>query len=68
MNCKEMAIWALGLMLLAGVAVSPVACTMQRHALVADAIKSGADPISVKCAIEGDTEHSPMCASRAARP
>ena len=68
MNCKEMAIWALGLMLLAGVAISPVACTMQRHALAADAIKSGADPIAARCALDAMNDRSPLCMTRAARP
>lgn len=68
MNCKEMAIWALGLMLLAGVAISPVACTMQQDALVADAIKGGADPISARCALDGMNGTSPLCMARAARP
>lgn len=34
-------------------AASPVACTMHRQQLVADAIASGVDPIAVRCGIEG---------------
>ena len=34
-------------------AASPVACTMHRQQLVADAIASGVDPISARCGIEG---------------
>lgn len=41
-------------MLLAfSLAASPVACTMHRQQLVADAIASGVEPIAARCGIEG---------------
>lgn len=67
MNAKEMVVWIVGLLLLASVVASPVACTMRRHQAVADAIKAGADPMEAKCAIEGATEQNPQCALVAAR-
>ncbi|MDR2326448.1 MAG: hypothetical protein LBE51_13725 [Acidovorax sp.] len=54
-----------GFVLVAAVAMSPVACTMNRHNLVAKAIEGGADPIAVKCAMEADTGLSPMCIVKA---
>ena len=53
MDTKTMVVWiaAIG----AVFALSPVACTMNRQHLVAEAIKNGADPIAAKCAIEGDS-------------
>lgn len=54
-----------GFVLLAACAVSPVACTMNRHALIADAVKGGADPIAVRCAIESDMGQSAMCIAKA---
>ena len=46
----------------------PAGCTMHRHALIAEAIEKGADPIAVKCAIEGEansTRQSGMCLAKA---
>lgn len=54
-----------GFMLLAAVVASPVACTMNRHALIADAVRGGADPIAVRCAIESDMGQSAMCIAKA---
>lgn len=67
MDTREAWVTAFGLVLLAAVALSPVACTMRRHAVVAEAIKSGADPIEAKCAIESDNERSPICMAAAMR-
>lgn len=61
MNNKEMAVWIVALVLAAGVLISPAACTMNRHRLVAEAIEKGADPTAVKCAIESDVGHTPQC-------
>lgn len=66
MNAKEMTVWIAGLALLALFLLSPAACTMHRHYRVEQAIKSGADPIDVKCALESDTTHTPVCVLRAA--
>lgn len=65
MDTREALVTALGLLLLASVLLSPVACTMRRHAVIAEAIKSGADPIKAKCAIETDSERSPLCMAAA---
>ena len=54
-----------GFVLLAVVAVSPVACTMNRHHLVAKAIEGGADPIAVKCAMEDHMGSNAMCIVKA---
>ena len=62
---RELAVWAFAILCIAVVALSPVACTMNRQAIIAEAIKNGADPIAAKCAIEGDIAHTPMCAARA---
>ncbi|WP_054075002.1 MULTISPECIES: hypothetical protein [Comamonas] len=65
MNKKDFVVTVCGWSLLAMVAVSPVACTMNRHALIADAVKGGADPIAVRCAIESDMGQSAMCIAKA---
>lgn len=49
-------------------AASPVACTMHRQQLVADAIASGVDPIAARCGIEGpnhDTKADATCIAKA---
>lgn len=61
MNVKEMAVWIIGIVLGASVLLSPAACTMNRHRLVAEAIEKGADPTAVKCAMESDVGHTPQC-------
>lgn len=38
---------------------------MHRNQLVAEAIKNGADPILVKCALEGDYGNNQLCMTRA---
>lgn len=46
----------------------PAGCTMHRQRLIAEAIEKGADPIAVKCAIEGEadsTRQSSMCLAKA---
>jgi hypothetical protein len=67
MDNKEVAIWVFGLTLLFMLLASPVACTMKRHQVIAEAIKNGADPIATKCAIEGDNGNSITCALIASR-
>lgn len=58
----------LGMVLIAVVLMSPVACTMSRHTKIADAIKAGADPMETKCAVEGATGHpDPLCLAVATR-
>lgn len=66
MDTKTMIVWiaAIGAVFV----LSPVACTMNRQHLVAEAIKNGADPIAAKCAIEGDSgdnRTSSMCLAKA---
>lgn len=58
MDVKSMVVWIVALVLLAALVASPVACTMNRQRLIADAIKNGADPIAVKCAIESTEDSS----------
>lgn len=67
MSKTDLVATVVGLVLLAMVVVSPVACTMNRHALIADAVRGGADPIAVRCAIESDMERSAMCIAKALR-
>lgn len=68
MSTKEFVLWIVAGVLLAALLVSPVACTMNRHRLIAEAIKNGADPLAAKCAIEGgdgDSRTSAMCMAKA---
>lgn len=65
---KDSIVTIIGFLALAVVVASPVACTMNRHAVIADAIRSGADPIAVKCAIEADMGMSAMCIAKALQP
>ena len=58
METKSMILWICVAMLVAALLASPVACTMHRQRLIAEAIKGGADPIAAKCAIEGDNGDS----------
>lgn len=55
MDTKTMFVWIVGLLLVALLIAAPVACTMNRQSLIANAIKNGADPLAAKCAIEGDS-------------
>ena len=68
MDLKTMFLIALAIVCAAMVLLSPVACTVNRQKITAQAIKDGADPIAVKCAIEADTSHSPMCVAQALKP
>lgn len=68
MSASDAVVTSIGLVLLAAVLTSPVACTMRRHVVVAQVIKDGADPIAAKCAIEAGADQSPMCVARAMRP
>ena len=67
MDNKTTAVWMVALILAAAVLFSPVACTMNRQHLVAEAIKNGADPIAAKCAIEADSDSrtSSLCMAKA---
>ena len=40
---------------------SPVACTIHRQQVIAEAIKNGADPLEVQCAIDGDIRMRDAC-------
>ena len=55
------ALAALACICLAMVMLAALACIMHRQAVIAEAIKNGADPIAAKCAIEGDTTREPVC-------
>ena len=58
MDTKEMIVWVVCALLIAALVGSPVACTMNRQHLIAEAIKNGADPIAAKCAIESTEDSS----------
>ena len=60
-STQEMIGWIVAAVLSSAVLLSPVACTIHEHAVIAEAIKSGADPIAVKCAINADSRTQPMC-------
>lgn len=57
----EIAVRSLVVVLGTLVLLSPAACTMNRHYVIARAIANGAEPIGAKCAIEADTNHDPLC-------
>ena len=61
MDIKSMVCIIVGILVLGAVLLSPAACTMNRHRIVSEAIKSGIDPVAAKCAIEADTGHTPQC-------
>jgi len=68
MDTKTMIVWVTAIIAAFALLLSPVACTMNRQHLVAEAIKNGADPISAKCAIEaasGDNRTSSLCLAKA---
>lgn len=58
----------LAIVLGAAVLLAPVACTINRHRIVAQAIKDGADPTAAKCAIEADLSQTPACILISVRP
>jgi hypothetical protein len=60
---------ALAILCITAVLLSPVACTANRHRVIADAIKAGADPMATKCAVEGDIGNVQMqqCLSHVTR-
>lgn len=62
---KDATVNIAGFMLLAAVVTSPVARTINRHALMAEAIRSGVDPIAVKCSMESGMGWNAMCIARA---
>lgn len=67
MDTRQSLVTAFGLLLLAAVLLSPVACTMRRHALIAEAIQGGADPIAARCAINPDNLRDGICMAAALR-
>jgi hypothetical protein len=70
MDTKTMIVSLVGTLCLFALLATPVACTMNRQRLVAEAIKAGADPLAAKCAIEGDqgdSRTSALCMATALR-
>lgn len=67
MDTRQALVTAFGLLLLAAIVFSPVACTMRRHALIAEAIQGGADPIAVRCAIDPNDMRDAICMAAAMR-
>ena len=65
---REPLVWAFAILCATLVLLSPAACTMNRQHTIAEAVKNGADPIAAKCAIEGDSGHTPMCLAYAMNP
>lgn len=67
MDTKTMVVWIAAIGAVFALLCSPVAVTMNRQHLVAEAIKNGADPIAAKCAIEdiGDNRTSSLCLAKA---
>lgn len=65
---SETFLYALAIVLGAVVLLSPAACAMHEDHLIAQAIKSGADPIAVKCAYPSSMGgRDAMCVAYAAR-
>ena len=64
-STQEMIGWIVGSVLLSAVLVSPVACTIHKHNVIAEAIKNGADLIAVKCAIDTNSLIEPACIANA---
>ena len=58
-HAYDYGIATLAMLLVALVAVSPVACVVHQNEKVYQAIKAGADPISARCAFE--TNNSILC-------
>lgn len=67
MDGKELTAWIVGLLTAAIIVTAPVACTVNRHRVVAQAIEAGADPTEEKCAIEADTGNTTVCVIAAMR-
>ena len=60
MNPSEFRMGILAIVAVAVVLLSPVACTMHRQRTIANAVEAGADPIAMRCALEGEGTN-PMC-------
>lgn len=56
----------LGMLLLFFTLVAPVACTMQRDRLIAEAIKSGVNPAVASCSFNASA-HSPCLVNQLAK-
>lgn len=67
MERSELVAWLAGILMVGVVVTVPAACTANRHALVAEAIKGAPNPIAVKCAIESDTGNTAACIIAAMR-
>lgn len=68
MDTRQALVTAFGLLLLPAVLLSPVACTMRRHALISEAIHGGVDPIAARCAIDpDDMRDAAICMAAALR-
>lgn len=65
MSKTDLVATVFGWSLLAMVVASPIACTINRDGLMAEAIQSGVDPIAVKCAMESDMGSNAMCIAKA---
>ena len=61
MSKTDAIVAVLAIVLCAAVLMSPVACTIHRQRIIAQAIKDGADPTAAKCALEADSGTMPTC-------
>lgn len=61
MDTREMIVAIVAILAGTAVLLSPAACTINRHILVAEAIKAGGDPQAVRCAIEAEAGISVDC-------
>jgi hypothetical protein len=73
MDAKTMLVSIVAVLALLTLCLSPVACTMHRQRIIENAIATNpnADPIALKCAIEGtsgSTNGDMMCIMKAAQP
>jgi hypothetical protein len=58
----------LAMVLLFLFALSPVACQVHRDHAIAEALKAGADPIGVRCALADSSAATPYCAIYVHKP
>lgn len=50
---SENKLFAIAIILGCLVLLSPIACTMHQDRVLLEAVKSGADPVAIKCAMSG---------------
>ena len=63
MDAKSTITAVVAMCLVALLILAPVACSVNRQSIIAEAIKNGGDPIAIKCALDIDT--SSICLVKA---